>query len=677
MRCASSSSENTNSRLSKMPLIAPSQFQDSFFQEKRRPHLKGLDLFAKRLSGKWKRRSSILRPWRALVEVACDARERLENVDDKELNKLLAEARVAASGTSLPTPESLGLICEVARRELGLTPYRVQMLSALALIDGYLAEIDTGEGKTLSIALAAAFEGWKGEPVHVVTANDYLAERDARIMKKLYQRLGLTVASVVGKTEPGDRRKGYQAEVTYTTAKEVAADYLRDRIQLGEWDRSGARQHMRKFVKAPGSGIRLTQRGLFRALIDEADNGLIDEAVTPLIISQKIESEELQAACLGAWRFAEFLKPESDYTVNRSRREIKLTDSGEDKAADQNEFPDVPLWRCPQRCKQMIMLALESREFFTLGSHYIIEEGKIVIIDESTGRPMPDRSWKLGLHQIVEAKEGLKITAPSSTIAQISFQSFFQKYRRLSGATGTAHEIADEVWTIYGISTIRIPRNLPNISRLKSPKFYLNESDREHAVMEEILECHKAGQPVLVGTRTVTSSEQLGRKLAFKNIDHVILNAKRLSFEAGIVSDAGLRGRITIATNMAGRGTDIELASGVKELGGLHVIATEPHEARRVDRQLFGRSGRQGDPGLVSRYYSIDDVLFHTFLPSWVHRIVSKTANSQSGRMRFSALSRILLWRVQKRAEKLAAHRREQVAENDRQQRASLGFVRD
>ncbi|MDA7639144.1 preprotein translocase subunit SecA, partial [Akkermansiaceae bacterium] len=259
----------------------------------------------------------------------------------------------------------------------------------------------------------------------------------------------------------------------------------------------------------------------------------------------------------------------------------------------------------------MILLALEAQEFFTLGSHYIIEDGKIVIIDESTGRPMPDRSWKLGLHQIVEAKEGVEITAPSSTIAQISFQRFFQKYRKLSGATGTAREIADEVWVIYGVSTLKIPRNLPNVSQYRNPKFYLSEADREHAVSEEILRCHQNSQPVLVGTRTVTSSEQLGRKLGLKGVDHVILNATRLSREAGIVADAGLKGRVTIATNMAGRGTDIELGKGVKELGGLHVIATEPHEARRVDRQLFGRSGRQGDPGSVSRHYAFDDVLFH------------------------------------------------------------------
>jgi preprotein translocase subunit SecA len=660
-----------------MLISAPSQFQDSFFQEKPCRQLKGLDLLSKRVAGKWKRRSSVLKPWQILLKVADDERVQLESLDDKELNKLITETRLGVTASVAPTASSLALICEVARRELGLTPYRVQMLSALALIHGYLAEIDTGEGKTLSIALAASFEGWKGEPVHVITANDYLAARDARTMQKLYTRLGLSVASVIGKTEPAARREGYRADVTYTTSKEVAADYLRDRLQLGEWDRSGARQHVRKFVKAPGSGIRLTQRGLFRALIDEADNALIDEAVTPLLISQKIKSEDLQAACLGAWKIAEFLRAESDYLVNRNRREVSLTYAGEDKVSGSNEFPDVPLWRCPQRRRQMILLALEAREFFTLGSHYIIEEGKVVIIDESTGRPMPDRSWKLGLHQIVEAKEGVKITDPSSTIAQISFQGFFQKYRRLSGATGTAREIADEVWTIYGISTIRIPRNLPNVSRRQQPKFYLTESDREHAVVDEILSYHQVGQPILVGTRTVTASEQLGRKLALKGVDHVILNATRLAQEAGIVADAGGRGRVTIATNMAGRGTDIELAPGVKELGGLHVIATEPHEARRVDRQLFGRSGRQGDPGSVSRHYAFDDILFHTFLPSWVHRLVSRTAHPQTGKMRLPLLCRVLLRSVQKRAEKLAAYRRKQVSENDRQQRASLGFTRD
>lgn len=660
-----------------MQLAAPTQFQDSFFQEKRKPDLKGLDFFAKRLAGKWKRRSSVLKPWIALVEEAEHVREKMTEMDNKAVNRLVAEICQTASRESSPTAESLALICEVARRELGLTPYRVQMLSAMALICGYLAEIDTGEGKTLSIALAAAFEAWKGEPVHVITANDYLAERDAKIMKKLFHRLGLTVAFVVGKTEPANRREGYQADITYTTAKEVAADYLRDRIQLGEWDRSGARQHVRKYVRAPGSGIRLTQRGLFRALIDEADNCLIDEAVTPLIISQKIESEELSEACLGAWRIAEFLRAESDYSVDRSHREIKLTKSGEQKADGQKEFPDVPLWRCPQRRKQMILLALEAREFFTLGSQYIIEDRKVVIIDESTGRPMPDRSWKLGLHQIVEAKEGVEITPPSSTIAQISFQSFFQKYRCLSGATGTAREIADEVWMIYGIATIRIPRNLPNISRIDRPKFYLSEHDRQNAVVGEILACYKAGQPVLVGTRTVTSSEQLGEKLGLKNIAHVILNAKRLALEAGIVADAGRRGRITIATNMAGRGTDIELANGIKELGGLHVIATEPHEARRVDRQLFGRSGRQGDPGSVSCHYAFDDLLFRTFLPNWFHRLVSCAVDSQTGAMKIGFLCRILLRHVQIRAEKLSAHRRKQVAENDRQQRVSLGFTRD
>ena len=660
-----------------MKINAPSHFQNSFFQEKASPDLKGLDLLIKRLAGKWKQRSSILKPWLKNVEVAKIERKRLEEITDKEINRLIRDSRLQVSGDALPDPKVLALICEVARRELGLIPYKVQMLSALALIKGYLAEIDTGEGKTLSIAIAAAFESWKGEPVHVITANDYLAKRDALTMKRFYARLGITVASVIGKTKPADRQAGYQVDITYTTAKEVAADFLRDRLQLGEWTQSGVRQQVRKFVRASESGVRLTQRGLFRALVDEADNGLIDEAVTPLLISQKFESEELRQACLGAWKVAEFLRPGTDYTIHRGRREVKLTEAGEEKIAERDDFPLSPLWRCPDRRREMVLLALEAHEFFTLGSHYIIEDGKVVIIDESTGRPMPDRSWKLGLHQIVEAKESLVITAPSTTIAQISFQGFFQKYRKLSGATGTAEEIADEVWTIYGVPTVKIPRNLPNISRYRSPKFYLSEADREHAVSEEVIRCHRDSQPVLIGTRTVTSSERLGRKLGLQNIQHVILNATRLAQEAGIIEDAGLKGRVTIATNMAGRGTDIELGKGVRELGGLHVLVTEPHESRRVDRQFFGRSGRQGDPGLVSRYYSLDDVLFQKFLPRFLYRLINRAAHPSTGEMTYPLLCLGLLKYVQIRAEKLAVFRRKQVSENDRRQRSSLGFVRD
>lgn len=660
-----------------MQVYAPSRFEGSFFQQKAAPELKGLDLWAKRSFGKWKRRQSILQPWQSIVDAAVIEREKLAEISEGEISRRIDQLRHDITSVVAPNVDSLALIAEVARRELGLTPYPVQMLSALALINGYLAEIDTGEGKTLSIALAAAFESWKGEPVHVITANDYLAARDANTMKPFYLRLGIAVAAVVGETKPVQRREGYQADITYTTAKEVAADYLRDRLQLGEWDRSGQRQHMRKFVHAPGSGIHLTQRGLFRALVDEADNSLIDEAVTPLLISKKIESAELQGACLGAWRVAEFLRGESDYTVHRGRREVILTPAGEAKALDRDDFPDVPLWRCPQRRKEMILLALEAREFFTLGTHYIITDGKVVIVDEGTGRPMPDRSWKLGLHQIVEAKEAVEITNPSTTIAQISFQAFFQKYRRISGATGTAREIADEVWTTYSIPTIRIPRNLPNISRRESPRFYLTEADKEDAVIDEIVRCHEAGQPVLVGTRTVTASERLGKKLAFRNIDHVILNAVRISQESGIVAQAGGRGRVTIATNMAGRGTDIKLGYGVAELGGLHVIATEPHEARRVDRQLFGRAGRQGDPGSVSRHYSLDDILFETHLPRWANRLLRMGAMPGTGEMKLPKICHLALLHVQRQAEKLAVHRRRQVTENDRRQRASLGFARD
>ena len=659
-----------------MSVSPPTRYQDSFFQKKPDRELKGLDLFTKKIVGKWHRRKSVLSPWRRIVDDAILQMPLLAELSDGDFNTRVLEARVSvASHPKSVSAEHLAIICEVARRELGLTPYPVQMLSALALIHGYLAEIDTGEGKTLSIALAAAYESWKGEPVHVITANDYLAARDAKTMKAFYNRLQVTVSAVVGETEPQNRHQGYLAMVTYSTAKEVAADFLRDRLLLKEWDRSGQRQHFRKVARVRDSNVQLVQRGLFRALIDEADNGLIDEAVTPLLISQKLSEKDLDKACIAAWEMASELDPEADYEVHVTQKSVEILPWGDDKIDVFTGFPGNSLWECPQRRRQMIQLAIEAKEFFHLGSQYIIENGKIVIVDESTGRPMPDRSWKLGLHQIVEAKEGVELTKPSQTIAQISFQAFFRRYGKLSGATGTASEIADEVWTTYTVPTIRIPRNKPNVAIHQKPRFYATENDKEQAVLLEIQERNKKRQPVLVGTRSVTSSERLGSKLGLRNIENVILNASRLSHEAGVVAQAGAQNTVTIATNMAGRGTDIELGYGVKEIGGLHVIATEPHESRRVDRQLFGRSGRQGDPGSVSRHYSLDDELFERFLPRSIHSFLKKAVNSEGVSLQ-PALCRIALTHVQKRAEKLSEMRRKQVMESDANLRSSLGFAK-
>jgi len=659
-----------------MSLSPPSVYQKAFYQRPAEKELRGMDPFAKKLAGMWRRRPGVRRPWQQRVKEALVVWKEIEGLRDGELNERIATCREAGRGaTTLPSAEALAVVCEVSSRTLGLKPYPVQVLAALGLWSGYLAEIDTGEGKTLSIALAAAFGAWTGEPCHVVTANDYLAARDAKTMREFYRRLGITVGVVVGETEEAQRREAYRNMVAYTTAKEVAADYLRDRLVLREWERSGARQFFRKVAKTPDGRINPVQRGLFRAFIDEADNCLIDEAVTPLLISRPQNEEHLHEACAAAWFVADKLEAGVDYKVKRAERLVEVTKEGRAAVEKLGGFPESALWRCPRRRLQMVQLGLEAKEFFVRGTHYIIDPdggGKVVIVDEGTGRPMPNRSWKLGLHQMVEAKEKVEMTTPSQTIAQISFQAFFQKYKTMSGATGTAREIADEVWMIYGVPSVRIPRNRSDQRRHDGTTYCRTKEERDERVLAEIMARVETGQPVLVGTRSVTSSEELGRQLAFRKIDCEVLNATRLAHEAAIVAKAGGMNRVTIATNMAGRGTDIELGYGVADLGGLHVIATEPHESRRIDRQLFGRAGRQGDPGSVACFYRFDDELFLRFLPG----VVRGTLEGLNALPRLGPLlSRTGLHIAQRRAELLARKRRSQVAKNDASLKRSLGFT--
>ncbi|HJM65902.1 MAG: hypothetical protein QF405_11495 [Roseibacillus sp.] len=657
-----------------MILHAPSAYQKSFYQRPVEKDLQGLDGFAKKLAGIWRRRPMVRKPWQQRVEEALAIWKDLESLGEGALNERIEECRMRFDHhESLPSAEALAVVCEVASRTIRLKPYPVQMLAVLALWGGYMAEIDTGEGKTLSIALVAVFAAWSGEPCHIVTANDYLAARDAKTMHRFLARLGVTVGVVVGETEEVERRRAYYRMVTYTTAKEVAADYLRDRLRLQEWDRSGRRQFFRKVARTPDGRVELVQQGLFRAFIDEADNCLIDEAVTPLLISQPQREEHLEEACQAAWFIAERLGEGRDYVIRPVERMIDVTAAGRTAAEKLGGFPESALWRCPRRRLQMILLALEAKEFFERGVHYILENEKVVIVDEGTGRPMPNRSWKLGLHQMVEAKERVELTAPSQTIAQISFQAFFKKYKIMAGATGTAREIADEVWSIYSVPSVRIPRNRPNRRKYQGIIYCTNQEERDERILSEIEGMVGKGQPVLVGTRSVSSSEELGRRLSFRGIDCEILNATRLAHEAAIIAKAGGAKKVTIATNMAGRGTDIELGYGVAEAGGLHVVATEPHESRRVDRQLFGRSGRQGDPGSVVCFYRLDDELFCRNLPSALIRILCRMKRVPGAHI----VMRCAQCLAQRRAESLARKRRALVSKNDASLKRSLGFAEE
>lgn len=596
---------------------------------------------------------------------------------DDRLQRMREHRRRYPHSPQLKMEEGLALLAVTAKRELGLSPYKVQLMAAAALIEGFLTEVDTGEGKTLALALAAAYNAWSGLPCHVITANDYLAGRDAKYLKGFYQRVGLKVGKVLGDSAEMDRRAAYQADITYTTAKEVAADYLRDRLRLQGVEDIGSRLSLSSLTtsKQP-AGAGIIQRGLYYALIDEADNSLIDEAVTPLIISRTLEAGELELACEKAWKVAVALEAGTDYRLDLSSRSIEVEEDRIKTAADRIDLPKTGLWASQRRRVELLILALEAREFFLRDVQYVVDDKKVVIVDEATGRPMPMRTWRQGLHQMIEAKEGVPISGASETMARISFQSFFRKYERLAGASGTVREVALEIWQTYGIPTMAIPRNKPCQRQFLGRVFYSNQEEKVKAAHDEIRVRHARKQPVLVGTRSVEASEKITVSLQSQHLVCCVLNAKYHKEEAALVSQAGQLSGITIATNMAGRGTDIHLQPGADILGGLHVVASEPHESARVDRQLFGRAGRQGDPGSVMAIYSLDDELFIRFLPPFVRRFWAKILVSDRYKNLGQIAGKYALFWAQYRAQALARRRRKQVMDMEKNLVGSLGFTK-
>lgn len=514
---------------------------------------------------------------------------------------------------------ALALARELAHRRLGMRPYRVQIGAALALLDGCIAELATGEGKTLVASMAATIQGWRGRGCHVVTANDYLAARDATWMRPLYESLGIVVASVTQTSAPDERISGYAADVTYTTNREVAADFLRDRLTLGpDADLTSA------LGRRLGAGARsdpapLLLRGLSCAIVDEADSVLIDDAVTPLILSGSGDNHAQADAYASAARVAARLEPDRDYRSDPRRRDVELTGAGLDRI-DALTSQMHGLWRAQRRREELIIQALVAREHFHRDVHYIISDGRIVIIDESTGRTLPDRTWRAGLHQAIEARERLDIQPLRDTLARISFQRFFNRYEHLSGMTGTATEARAEFWTTYRRPVCVFPTHRPSQRRVLPALVTNAEDEKWSRVVAEIEREHAAARPVLVGTPSIKDSEHLSGLLGARGLAHRVLNARRHTEEASIVRQAGEPGRITVATNMAGRGTDIALAPGVADAGGLHVIATSFHDSARVDRQLIGRGARQGDPGSARMIASLDDALLERFA-RWGRRV--------------------------------------------------------
>jgi preprotein translocase subunit SecA len=507
---------------------------------------------------------------------------------------------------------AFAVVREVSRRVLGMRHHDVQLIGGWALLQGRIAEMATGEGKTLVATLAACTAAGAGASVHVVTVNDYLATRDAANNTPLYQFLGLTVGAISGDIKPEQRREQYARDIVYVSNKEVVFDYLKDRLAAGGLAQSRLRlRKLRGGARTPA----MLLRGLHVAIVDEADSVLIDEARTPLIISETEEPGEEEAALFStAVRVARELESGRDFEIS-AHRDIRITDRGSERSAEATrELGGV--WRSATWRHELIEKALSALHAFHRDQHYIVADGKVQIVDEFTGRVMPDRSWERGLHQMIEAKEGCKSSGQRRTLSRMTYQRFFRRYLLLGGMTGTAAEVRAELRRVYSLDVLKIPTHKPSRRRRLGNRCWADSDSRWNAVADRALEISRLGRAVLVGTRSVEASEQLAGYLEKRGADFRVLNARQDGEEAAIVADAGQPGRITVATNMAGRGTDIKLAHSVSELGGLHVILTEFHESARIDRQLFGRSARQGEAGTVEALVCLQDEVFSRHVPA-------------------------------------------------------------
>ncbi|OTP09946.1 protein translocase subunit SecA [Enterococcus sp. 10A9_DIV0425] len=487
-------------------------------------------------------------------------------------------------------PEAFAVVREGAKRVLGLYPYPVQLMGGIVLHDGNIPEMRTGEGKTLTATMPVYLNALTGEGVHVVTVNEYLSTRDSSEMGELYNFLGLTVGLNLNSKSSDEKREAYNCDITYSTNNELGFDYLRDNMVVY--------RH------------QMVQRPLNYAIVDEVDSILIDEARTPLIISG--QAEKSTALYTRADNFVKRLKEEEDYKIDVQSKTISLTEAGIEKAEETfglDNLYDIENSALTHHLDQ----ALRANYIMILDIDYVVQEGKVLIVDQFTGRIMDGRRYSDGLHQAIEAKEGVEIEDETKTMASITFQNYFRMYKKLSGMTGTAKTEEEEFREIYNIQVIQIPTNRPIIRDDRPDLLYPTLTSKFNAVVQDIKDRYRKGQPVLVGTVAVETSELLSDLLNRERIPHEVLNAKNHFKEAEIIMNAGQKGAVTIATNMAGRGTDIKLGLGVRELGGLAVIGTERHESRRIDNQLRGRSGRQGDPGMSQFYLSLEDDLMKRF----------------------------------------------------------------
>jgi preprotein translocase subunit SecA len=574
--------------------------------------------------------------WARYIPQIAALEEPLKALADFDLKKQSLSLRYRArSGESLDRllVEAFGLVREAGRRKLNMRHFDVQLLGGAAVHHNSIVEMQTGEGKTLTATLPLYLAALEGKGAHLATVNDYLAKRDADWMRPIYELLGMKVGCIQAQMAQPDRAKQYACDITYGTANEMGFDFLRDRL-LKRRISEGQRDLFGAMLGQAGSGNEQPVQGeLHFMLVDEADSILIDEARTPLIISalpgedEKLEAEAYRWAAQNAGEFQE----DEHYEYDHKEKTVELNLAGRRRVRELRKpeaMDRMPLSTIYEHVERAIKVA---REMF-LDRQYVVRDGEIVIVDEFTGRLGEGRKWRAGIHQAVEAKEGVEITFATNQAARITVQDFFLRYNRLAGMTGTAATSARELRKIYSCNVLPVPTNRPPIREKLPTMVFGTADDKWQAIIEDLAEQHQHGRPILIGTRSIDKSEHLSQLLAAAGIEHSVLNARHVAMEAEIVAHAGERGKVTVATNMAGRGTDIRLGEGVPELGGLHVICTELHEAQRIDRQLIGRCGRQGDPGTYRQFLALDDeILLTCFGPKKAEKL-KKRGEQLAGR---------------------------------------------
>ncbi len=642
------------------------------YPERRDSQAGALDRLAQRLTGRIRQyRYSRVFPLRTVAKLVDRQAEGLDALNDAQLQERVGglKYRLRAKGLRQEAvAEAFALVRETAGRVLGMRPFDVQLFGGWVMLEGMLAEMETGEGKTLTATLPACTAALAGIPVHVISVNDYLVRRDAEWMRPLYEALGLSVATVTEGMDPVGRRAAYAADVTYCSNKQIVFDYLRDRLTLGH--RGGSLQlQLERLYDGSARVDRLLLRGLHFAIVDEADSVLVDEARTPLVISGIGNAGSQGDLYAQALELTAPLRPEKDYRLQPREREVTFTDEGLQRL-DAQAKPLGGVWTGSRRREELAKLALSAQHLYVRDRDYLVREGRVQIIDEYTGRVMEDRAWERGLHQMIEAKEGCEVTGQRETLARISYQRFFRRYLRLAGMSGTAQEISGELASVYGLGVVKAPTNKPVRRKSRPDRLYSTEERKWRAIVRRVAAIHKKGRPILVGTRSVAASERLSGLLADSGLAHEVLNARQDQREAEIIGEAGKPGRITVATNMAGRGTDIRLAPGMVERGGLHVIASERHESSRIDRQLFGRCGRQGDPGSYEAVLSVEDELLTKYAPPLLRRLLVRKRARRIAQWR----ARLLVAASQRAAERQHARIRRDLLRMDEQLDKLLAF---